>query len=81
MSHRIIRAASVLLGVIGACCVAMAAALLAIWVMDGSGFASAWPEALGSVVIGACGASMLWLRRTLRRFIESENAVKPTLVT
>ena len=81
MSHRIIGAASVLLGVIGACCVAVAAALLAIWVMDGGGFASAWPEALASVVIGACGASMLWLGRALRRFAEPANAAKPTLVT
>lgn len=77
MSVHIGRAASVLLGVIGACCLAASAALLAVWVLDGGGYRAAWPEGLGSLLLVGCGAALLLLGRALRRLAGQPGVAKP----
>ena len=77
MSQHIGRAASVLLGVVGVCCLAIAAGLFAMWVMDGGGYRAAWPEGLSSLALAACGAALLLLGRALRRLADPASAAKP----
>ncbi len=78
MSQQIGRILSVVLGVVGVCCLAIAAGLFAMWVMDGGGYRAAWPEGLASLVLGACGAAILLLGRALRRLADQASAVAPT---
>lgn len=78
MSRHIGRAASVVLGVIGVCCLAVAAALFAMWVMDGGGYRAAWPEGLSALVLGACGAALLLVGHALRKLPDQGSVATPT---
>lgn len=77
MSEHIGRVASVLFGVIGVCCLAVAAALFAMWVMDGGGYRAAWLEGLAALVLGACGAALLRFGHALRKLPDQGSVANP----
>lgn len=65
--HAVVRVVSMLLGIIGSCCLAVAAVLVAMWIMDGSGFMSSALQGLAGVTLAAVGAGFVWLARALPR--------------
>jgi hypothetical protein len=72
--HVVVRVASVLLGIIGAACLAAATTLLLMWVLDGSGFNGSRLLAVWGAVTAAWGAAFLWLARVLPRLAERARA-------
>ena len=66
-NHAVVRVVSMLLGIIGTCCLAVAAVLVAMWIMDGSGFTSGASQGLAGVMLAAVGAGFVWLARALPR--------------
>ncbi len=66
-NHAVLHVMSTLFGIIGSCCLAVAAVLVAMWIMDGSAFSSSALEGLSGVMLAAVGAVFVWLARALRR--------------
>ena len=68
MSNRVVlHVMSTLFGIIGSCCLAVAAVLVVMWIMDGSAFTSSALEGLSGVLLAAVGAVFVWLARVFRR--------------